>query len=826
MGRVLTCLTVEHDYRLVALAVSIAAVGALVSFKIFSHVASSHGLRRLSLLLLTGICSGSGIWATHFIAMLAYDAGFPIAYEPVATAGSFLLAVAATTIGFTLASGDLSPGGLPSGGSGGFSWQPGLGGAVIGIGIGLMHFTGMSAMLIPGALHWDTTLVVASLAIGTAFATLATAGYHRWSGRRARWISAGLFALAIVGLHFTAMGAVIIIPDPGMAAPPSPVDAALMASAVSGATLVIMLTGIASMALMENSMRREREQDLRIQNLRFDMALANMGEGLCMFDAQKRLVVCNSRYATMYALPPELVKAGTPHHDIITHRVVNGILKGEASLGAADRMLAALHAVPDDAPSSRIDELTDGRLINVKRQPMAGGGWVATHLDVTEQRRSEAKIIHMAHHDALTDLPNRVLFRERLEHAFARVRRGSRHQAVLMLDLDRFKDINDTHGHLVGDMLLKAVATRLRACIRKTATVARLGGDEFAILEEVEDPILETTRIAERIHKRLGAPFDLGDYQVVTGASIGIAIAPGDGIDSEEILKNADLALYRAKGSGRGTHRFFEPEMDRIMQVRRDLEQDIRGALINGGFELHYQPFADLKTGEISGCEALLRWHHPKRGMIQPAEFIALAEETGLIVPLGEWVLKTACAEAAKWSSDLAIAVNLSPVQFRNQNLVSTVAGALEAAGIAAQRLELEVTESAIIQDSEIVFATLGRLQELGARIALDDFGTGYSSLSFLQKFPFDKIKIDRAFVSKLWDADDEARRIARAVVRFAVSLGKVTTAEGVETKEQLEFLCAEDCTEMQGYYFSRPQRSSDFLKMAATRVKVPATAA
>jgi predicted signal transduction protein with EAL and GGDEF domain len=366
----------------------------------------------------------------------------------------------------------------------------------------------------------------------------------------------------------------------------------------------------------------------------------------------------------------------------------------------------------------------------------------------------------------------------------------------------------------------------LRACIRKTATVARLGGDEFAILEEVEDPILETTRIAERIHKRLGAPFDLGDYQVVTGASIGIAIAPGDGIDSEEILKNADLALYRAKGSGRGTHRFFEPEMDRIMQVRRDLEQDIRGALSNGGFELHYQPFADLKTGEISGCEALLRWHHPKRGMIQPAEFIALAEETGLIVPLGEWVLKTACAEAAKWSSDLAIAVNLSPVQFRNQNLVSTVAGALEAAGIAAQRLELEVTESAIIQDSEIVFATLGRLQELGARIALDDFGTGYSSLSFLQKFPFDKIKIDRAFVSKLWDADDEARRIARAVVRFAVSLGKVTTAEGVETKEQLEFLCAEDCTEMQGYYFSRPQRSSDFLKMAATRVKVPATAA
>jgi diguanylate cyclase (GGDEF)-like protein len=599
-----------------------------------------------------------------------------------------------------------------------------------------------------------------------------------------------------------------------------------MAFVVSGATLVIMLSGIASTALMENHMRREREEELRVQNLRFDMALDNMGEGLCMFDAQKRLVVCNNRYARMYQLPPELLKPGTPHHDIIKHRVLRGVLKGEASAHAAERVISSLRALPGHAISSRVDELADGRLICVTRQPMTGGGWVATHLDVTEQRRSEAKITYMAQHDALTDLPNRILLREQMEHALANARRGKCAMVVFMLDLDRFKEVNDTLGHPVGDTLLKAVALRLRACIRETATIARLGGDEFAIVENMADPAVEATALAERIQKALCEPFELDDYQVVTGTSIGIAIAPSDGNDSDEILKKADLALYRAKSSGRGTHSFFEPEMDVRMQARRALERDMRSALLDGGFELAYQPFADLKTGEISGCEALLRWRHPERGVVMPAEFIPLAEDTGVIVPLGEWVLRTACAEAAKWPADLKIAVNLSPAQFRSTELVAVVVGALATSGIAPQRLELEVTESVMMQDSEAVFATLGQLHRLGVRIALDDFGTGYSSLSFLQKFPFDKIKIDRTFVNDLLDPREESRAIARAVVRFAVSLGKTATAEGVETKEQLEILCMEDCTEMQGYYFSRPKNSSEISKMLRAQVRIRASAA
>ena len=811
--RVLTCLTAQHDYRLVALAVAICAIAALASFKIYAHVAVSDGLRRSILLVLTGICSASGIWATHFIAMLAYDAGFPVAYEPFATAGSFFIAIAVTTLGFVVAASALP-------------WLVAVGGAVIGAGIGVMHFIGMHALIVPGVLHWDSGLAAASIAIGVVLASAAMIAFQRAGRRRALPIAAGLFTLAVCGLHFTAMAAATILPDPLVVVPPSPVGNPLMVLAVSGATLVIMLSGIASTALMENHMRRQREDELRIQNQRFDLALGNMGEGLCMFDGEKRLVVCNGRYAKMYGLPPELLKPGTPHRLIIEHRVLSGILKGEASGDALKQVMTALRALPGDAVSSRIDELSDGRLIRVTRQPMAGGGWVATHLDVTEQQRSAAKIAHMAQHDALTDLPNRVLLHEHLDRAFDAARGGRRRLAVFMLDLDRFKDVNDTLGHPVGDLLLKAVAARLRSCLRESDMIARLGGDEFAIVQDVTEPVAESTALAEAIQEAFRAPFDLGGHQVSTGTSVGIAVAPAHGRDSDEILKSADLALYRAKTAGRGTHRFFEPELDRLMQHRRELEHDLRCALTKGEFELHYQPFANLKSGEIAGCEALLRWLHPERGLIPPAEFIPLAEETGLVVPLGEWVLRTACAEAARWPSGLKIAVNLSAAQFRSRELTPAVVSALAASGVAPSRLELEVTESLVMHDSELVFATLRRLQELGVRIALDDFGAGSSSLSVLRKFPFDKIKIDRGFVSELRHADEDARATARAVVRFAVSLGKTTTAEGVETGDQLEVLSAANCTEMQGYYFCRPKPASEIAPILFARASKTAVSA
>lgn len=575
---------------------------------------------------------------------------------------------------------------------------------------------------------------------------------------------------------------------------------------------------------LRNEQLRVQEEELRAQNLRFKTALDNMGKGLCMFDGDKRLVVCNDLYAEMYRLPPELLKVGTPHKAVIAHRITNGILKGEKDDGAVGQKLSVLGELPANVTSSRIDELADGRLICVTRQPMPGGGWVATHEDVTEQRRSEAKIMHMAQHDALTDLPNRVLLRERLEQALGRMR--DQHLALLILDLDRFKDINDTLGHPAGDILLKTVAKRLTSCVRETDTVARLGGDEFAIIESVTDPANESSALAKRIREVVSTPIDLDGHLVTVGTSIGIATAPGDGTDPDQLMKNADLALYRAKSDGRDTYCFFEPEMDQRMQARRNLERDLRNALVNGEFELHYQPVVNLECNEICAFEALLRWNHPERGRISPADFIPLAEETGLIVPIGEWVLRRACAEAANWPEHLRIAVNISAVQFKNSNLVSSVVSALASSNLAAQRLELEVTESVMLENSEAAFVILNQLHDFGVRLALDDFGTGYSSLSYLRKFPFDKIKIDRSFVNELSEAKQDSLAIVRAVVRLGVSLGIATTAEGVETKEQLERVREEGCTEMQGYYFSQPKPAEEIARLFLARTGKSASAA
>ncbi|WP_426410558.1 EAL domain-containing protein [Bradyrhizobium ganzhouense] len=821
MFRVFTCLTAEHDWRLVLLAGLICFAASIVAVSIFHRAIASRAKRRLIWIAIAGAAIGYGIWATHFVAMLAYEPGVSTGYGIALTALSLAVAMILTSAGFGVA--------VSSAGR----WRAAAGGGIIGAGIASMHYLGMWALEVPGHVTWSLGLVFVSIALGMVLGYAALAVALGRSGKWGTFVAALLLTLAIVSHHFTAMGAVLIVPDPTLNNDTLLLSPAFLAVAIAGVALSVLgmsLVGVLADQHLATRTSRFKEiigqlsiarqqlegsqRELQEQKLRLDTAINNMVEGVCMFDAEKRLVVCNERYARLYQLPPELLRTGTPHADIIRHRVVNGILKGGTNEGAAEQFVSKLAALPFDAVSSRIDEFADGRLICVMRQPMAGGGWVATHLDVTEQRRSEAKITHMAQHDALTDLPNRVLLRERMEHALAVTRNGGLDLAVLMLDLDRFKEVNDTLGHPAGDSLLCAVAARLRDCSTETALIARLGGDEFAVIDYVTNPAVEAASLAEKIRKALCEPFDLGDHRVTVGTSIGIAIAPRDGEDSDVLMKSADLALYSAKSGGRGAFRFFEPELDQLMHARRNLERDMRDAIAGGEFELHYQPIFDAATGEVRGFESLLRWHHPERGLVMPGEFIPLAEETGLIVPLGEWVLRTACAEAAKWPADLRIAINLSPAQFRSKELVPVIIGALANSGVAPHRLELEVTETVIMHDSEAVFATLGQLRELGVRIALDDFGTGYSSLSFLQRFPFDKIKIDRSFVNDLSSASKEAQHLARAVVRFAVSLGKTTTAEGVETKEQLDILRQERCVETQGYHLSRPMPASSVAKM------------
>jgi diguanylate cyclase (GGDEF)-like protein len=553
---------------------------------------------------------------------------------------------------------------------------------------------------------------------------------------------------------------------------------------------------------------RQSQDRLREQKLQLDTALNNMSHGLCMFDAAALLVVCNARYREMYGLPVDMVRPGTSLLDLLNHRKATGTFLSDPEQYCSD----LLANIARGKTASYVMEVSAGREIFIVNSPMEHGGWVATDEDISERRRIERRIEHMALHDALTDLPNRVLLRDRLEHSVACAQRGEQ-MALLYLDLDQFKSVNDTLGHSVGDQLLKEVSERLRGCVRETDTVARIGGDEFAIiLTGLRDPT-DAAALARRVREAVATPFELAGHQIAVDTSIGIAITPNDGCDPDQLLKSADMALYGAKADGRATYRFFEPGMDARVRARRLLEHDLRKAVRDGEFEAYYQPIVCADTREIKGVEALLRWNHSQRGTVLPSEFISLAEEVRLINQIGEWILRTACAEVAKWPIAVNLAVNLSPVQLRCSNLVQVVVKALGASGLAAERLELEITEAVLMQETERTVATLHQLRALGVRIAMDDFGTGYSSLSYLRKFPFDKIKIDRCFVNGLSESNDSVAIIG-AVANLAGSLRMTTTAEGVETQEQLEIIRRLGCGEAQGFLFSAPKPAEEIVRL------------
>ena len=550
--------------------------------------------------------------------------------------------------------------------------------------------------------------------------------------------------------------------------------------------------------------RKRVELALADSKLKLDAAMSNMSQGLCMFDADEKLVIFNPRFAEIYSLPPEQIVTGMTTRQLMelalsSTRVAD--VDPEGTLGLQQSIFR------EGREGSFIERLTDGRSIAISYRPLPDGGFVATFEDITERLRAEDRIRHLAQHDALTDLSNRVAFYERMD-AVLGLRRTDP-VAVLSLDLDRFKSVNDTLGHPAGDLLLKVAAERMRTCVRGEDIVARLGGDEFAIVQVPSDQPKDATALALRLIEVIGAPYDLDGHQVILGVSVGISIAPNDGNEPDVLMKNADLALYRAKADGGGVYRFFEVAMDARMQARRALELDLRKALVNGEFELYYQPVVDVKTGQVTSCEALIRWHHPERGLVAPLEFIPVAEETGLIVQIGEWVVRQACKEAARWASSITIAVNLSPAQFKSRNLLPMVINALAASGLPAARLELEITEMVLMQETEGAFAVLHQLRNLGIKIAMDDFGTGYSSLGYLRAFPFDKIKIDQSFIRDLPGKKDSVA-IVRAVVGLSSSLGITTTAEGVETKEQLASVTEEGCDEVQGYLFSWPKPAAE----------------
>jgi len=573
-----------------------------------------------------------------------------------------------------------------------------------------------------------------------------------------------------------------------------------MVTSMWGVRERILLAIVAVLAVIVGLLlRRHRLSDQRLaaERRQLSVAVNNIPQGLVLYDSSARIIICNQPYIEMFALSPDVAKPGCTMQRLIQHRKETGSFDGDVD----EFCNAIIQTVSLGKATRQLTEAPGGRAIEIINRPLKSGGWVATIEDVTERRRADEKIAHLAHYDGLTDLPNRILFRERLERSLKAIRPGEQ-LAVLYIDIDEFKSVNDALGHPIGDELLKGVAERLRGCLKETDGAARLGGDEFAVIQTAIKDRSETTQLVDEIHFAIRQPLECMGHLITTDASIGIALAPGDGVDLDQLLKNADLALYGAKGDGRRTYRFFEAGMDQRARARRSLELELRQAISDGSLETYYQPVVNLEDGKVSSCEALLRWRHPERGMISPAEFIPIAEDSGLINQLGPWVLNTACAEAATWPDHVRVAVNVSPVQFRSPSLALNVAAALAACGLPASRLELEITEAVLIRDDEAALDMLHQLRKLGVRIALDDFGTGYSSLSYLQRFPFDKIKIDRSFIRDI-AGPGASSSIVQAVVNIAAASDMTTTAEGVETEQQRNLLYILGCTEMQGYLFS-----------------------
>jgi diguanylate cyclase (GGDEF)-like protein/PAS domain S-box-containing protein len=777
------CIAHNHDLKLVLLAAVVCNLAAATSLTLLDY-ARGHAGRARRLWLLTGaLAGGTGIWATHFIAMLAFSPGLASAYDLGLTGLSLMIAVCMTAAGFWIA---LRPG-LPA--------APWLGGAQIGVGVGAMHFTGMAAFEVAGRIAWDPVLVGAALVAGAGLGSLALATTLRDGSVRTKVLGAGLMVAGICSLHFTAMTAAVIEPDPSRALSGTAVPAEMMAVAVAVGSITILVLAFAGLWL---HLRDERRSALEGDRMR---GLANAAvEGLVVCDGD-RIVTVNDSFADLVGVPP----------DALTGRPLSAIL-GEAAdplRPGTDEDVEVPEAQLRRADGTLVPVEVIRRVIDFAGRPHAA---MAVR-DLRARKRAEARIAYLAHHDALTGAPNRASFNDRLVQEIALAQAAGRPLAVLCADLDRFKEVNDLFGHAAGDALLRSVCAAIAGVLAPGQMLARLGGDEFAVLapnldaagaEALGEAILAALRQAET-----------GPAGAIAAASLGLAVYPHDGDDAETLMVQADTALYRAKQEGRGRLRFYEARMGVQVRERRQIEHDLRHAVERGELRVVYQPQTRIDSGEAVGFEALLRWHHPERGTVPPNLFIPIAEETGSILAIGEWVLRETCREAASWDKPLRIAVNVSAVQLHAPGFAELVHEILFATGLSPARLELEITETALIRDLPRALTTLRRIKALGVRIAMDDFGTGYSSLSNLRAFPFDKIKIDASFTRSV-DSSEQAATIVRTVLGLGRGLGLPVLAEGVETSAELAFLGAEACQEAQGYLIGRPGPIGGFQHLTA----------
>jgi diguanylate cyclase len=780
MLKVYNCVINAHDLKLVALAALICVLASFAAINLLHHARKSSGQMRGVWLAVSAISTGFGIWATHFVAMLAFTPGIPSGYNIVLTILSLVAAILLTGAGLAIS---LIP-----------NWRhgPWVGGAIVAGGIAAMHYTGMAAFEIAGVILWDPMLVVTSIVLGAAIGAVALpVGLH---GKEEKWKIGGavLLTLAICSHHFTAMGAVSIVPDPAIEVSPSALPAGWLAVGVALASFAIIALALAGVVL---DIRDRRRSELEVDRMR-DLANASV-EGLLVCDGEE-IVSVNTSFAAL---------TGLTTSDLVGTRL-NICFPDRA---ARAKLLSGSGQPVETGLRQRDGSTTPVELI---LRPIIFAGrphHVIAVRDLQARKEAEQHIHYLAHHDALTSLPNRSHFNGRVDQEIANLGKGES-LAVLCLDLDRFKEVNDLFGHAAGDAVLQTVASRVTAVLGERQIMARLGGDEFAVLlPGVTNPAV-AGRLAEDILEALRATADAPETNSIS-TSIGIALYPDDAADRQTLLTHADTALYRAKTEGRNTYRFFEAKMGAEVRDRRMLEHDLRLATARHELQLVYQPQQDIQSRTISGFEALLRWNHPVRGAISPGTFIPIAEESGAILEIGDWVLKMACREAATWTHPLTVAVNVSAVQLYNPDFVRELHQILLESGLSPRRLEIEITETALVRDFDRALATLRQIKALGVRIAMDDFGTGYSSLSNLRAFPFDKIKIDGSFIRSV-NSNEQAATIVRAVLGLGRGLGLPVLAEGVETEAELQFLQAELCDEVQGYLLGRPAAIGSFRKL------------
>ena len=776
MLKVYQCIATAHDLRLVGLAALVCILASYTAINLLRHAAKSHGRMRTVWLGVSAISTGFGIWATHFIAMLAFTPGIPSGYNVMLTILSLGAAILLTDAGLGVS--------LIR------NWRhgPWLGGAIVAGGIASMHYIGMAAFEIAGVILWDPVLVVVSIVLGAGIGAIALpVGLH---GHTEKWKIGGavLLTLAICSHHFTAMGAVSIIPDPTMEISQSALPAGWLAIGVAVASFAIIGLALAGVVI---DIRDHRRSQLEIERMR-DLANASV-EGLLVCDGDV-IVSVNTSFSNLTGFAASNL-VGSKLARCFPDQVAC------AKLLSRSELMVETQLRHFDGSLSPVELIL--RPIEFAGRPHD----VVAVRDLKARKDAEQHIYFLAHHDALTSLPNRNHFNSRIDQEIAALSAG-KSLAVLCLDLDRFKEVNDLFGHAAGDKVLQKVASRVSAVLGERQMMARLGGDEFAILMPHGASPASASRLAETILEALRASGGASETDIAT--SIGIALYPDDATDRESLLSHADTALYRAKTEGRNTYRFFEAKMGAEVRERRMLEHDLRHATIRDELRLVYQPQKGLSSNTVIGFEALLRWKHPSRGEISPADFIPIAEESGAILQIGSWVLKRACREAATWTQPLTIAVNVSNVQLYDPNFVRELHQILLETGLPARRLELEITETALVRDFTRALAMLRQIKAIGVRIAMDDFGTGYSSLSNLRAFPFDKIKIDGSFIKSV-NSNSQAATIVRAVLGLGRGLGLPVLAEGVETDAELRFLQHESCDEVQGYLLGRPGAIASF---------------